>query len=71
MKDKISETLSGILRIFKSGQIPEAVSYAAFPSFNVPSDGWSLLNRVIMWLNGTHHEYLLAFSCKRRHFCPS
>lgn len=54
MKDKISETLSGILRIFKSGEIPEAVSYAAFPSFKVPSDGWSLLNRVIMWLNGTH-----------------
>ena len=54
MKDKISETLNGILRIFKSGEIPEAVSYAAFPSFNVPSDGWSLLNRVIMWLNGTH-----------------
>ena len=44
----------GILEIFKSGQIPEAVSYAAFPSFDIPSEQWSYLNRIIMWLNGTY-----------------
>ncbi len=54
MTSKINETLNGILQIFKSGQIPEAVSYAAFPSFDIPSEQWSFLNRIIMWMNGTY-----------------
>jgi antirestriction protein ArdC len=54
MMTKINETLSGILEIFKSGQIPEAVSYAAFPSFDIPSEQWSFLNRIIMWMSGTY-----------------
>ena len=54
MTKKINETISGILQIFKSGQIPEAVSYAAFPSFDIPSEHWSYLNHIIMWINGTH-----------------
>ncbi len=54
MTNKINETLIPILEIFKSGQIPEAVSYAAFPSFDIPSEQWSYLNRIIMWLNGTY-----------------
>jgi antirestriction protein ArdC len=54
MTSKINETLNGILQIFKSGQIPEAISYAAFPSFKIPSEQWSFLNRIIMWMNGTH-----------------
>jgi hypothetical protein len=54
MTNKINETLSGILQIFKSGQIPEAVSYAAFPSFDIPSEQWSYLNRIVMWMHGTH-----------------
>ena len=54
MSTKINETLSGILEIFKSGQIPEAVSYAAFPHFDIPSEQWSYLNRIIMWMNGTY-----------------
>lgn len=53
MSTKINQTLSGILEIFKSGQIPEAVSYAAFPPFDIPSEEWSYLNRIIMWMNGT------------------
>lgn len=54
MTSKINETLNGVLQIFKSGQIPEAVSYAAFPSFEIPSEQWSFLNRIIMWMNGTY-----------------
>lgn len=54
MSTKINETLNGILEIFKSGQIPEAVSYAAFPPFDIPSEHWSYLNRIIMWMSGTH-----------------
>lgn len=53
MNSKINETLSGILEIFKSGQIPAAVSYAAFPPFDIPSEEWSFLNRIIMWMSGT------------------
>ena len=53
MNSKINETLSGILEIFKSGQIPAAVSYAAFPPFDIPSEQWSFLNRIIMWMSGT------------------
>ena len=54
MSTKINETLNGILEIFKSGQIPEAISYAAFPSFDNPSEQWSFLNRIIMWMSGTY-----------------
>ena len=54
MSTKINETLNGILEIFKSGQIPEAISYAAFPSFDIPSEQWSFLNRIIMWMSGTY-----------------
>ncbi|PKN52840.1 MAG: antirestriction protein [Deltaproteobacteria bacterium HGW-Deltaproteobacteria-13] len=54
MSTRISETLSGILQIFKSGQIPEAISYAAFPSFDIPSEQWSYLNRIITWMNNTN-----------------
>jgi antirestriction protein ArdC len=54
MSARISETLSGILQIFKSGPIPEAISYAAFPSLDIPSEQWSYLNRIIMWMNNTN-----------------
>jgi hypothetical protein len=53
MNNKINETLSGVLEIFKSGKIPEAVSYAAFPPFDIPSEEWSYFNRIIMWMSGT------------------
>jgi len=54
MSTKINETLFKIVEIFNSGKIPEAVSYAAFPSFDIPSEQWSFLNRIIMWMNGTY-----------------
>ena len=54
MNNKINQTLNQVLEIFKSGRIPEAVSYAAFPPFAIPSEDWSYLNRIIMWLHGTH-----------------
>ncbi len=54
MSTKINEALSGILEIFKSGKIPEAISYAAFPPFEIPAEEWSYLNRIIMWMHSTH-----------------
>ena len=53
MQDRIKQTLASILDVFKSGQIPEAVAYAAFPPFKVPSVKWSYLNHILMMVNGT------------------
>ena len=50
---KIKSTLDLILDLFKSGNVPDAVAVATFPSFDVPSNSWSLSNRIIMALNGT------------------
>lgn len=54
MNDKIKDTLAKILELFRSGDIPAAVSYAAFPPFDIPSEEWSYLNRILMWMSGTY-----------------
>lgn len=54
MQDKVKQTLNSILEIFKSGDIPKAVSFAVFPPFGIPSSKWSFLNNIILWLNGTN-----------------
>jgi hypothetical protein len=53
MRDRIKETLNGILDVFKSGEIPRAVAFAAFPPFNIPCSKWSYLNNVILWASKT------------------
>lgn len=54
LSPKVSETLSKIVELFKSGEgLPKAISIATFPKFDVPSNLWSLSNRIIMALNGT------------------
>jgi len=54
MQDKIKQTLASILDVFKSGQIPEAIAFAAFPPFNIPANKWSFLNHLILWINKTN-----------------
>lgn len=54
MTDRIKETLNGILEIFKSGDIPQAVAFATFPPFNIPASNWSFLNNVVLWVSGTN-----------------
>jgi len=54
MNDRIKETLNGILEIFKLGDIPQAVAFAAFPPFNIPASKWSFLNNIILWINETN-----------------
>lgn len=54
MSERIKQTLNSILEVFRSGQIPEAISYASFPPFNIPSVKWSYLNHILMWINGTN-----------------
>jgi len=53
MNDRVKQTLNIILDKFKSGDIPEAVAYTMFPIPEIPSTKWSLLNRTLMFLNGT------------------
>jgi len=53
MNNKVSQTLDAVLARFKSGDIPQAVSYAMFPIPHLPSSRWSLLNRTIMFISGT------------------
>ena len=53
MNDKVKSVLNGIVDRFKSGDIPQAVSYSCFPAIDIPSAKWSFLNRTIMFLSGT------------------
>ena len=53
MNSKVQQTLNLVLEKFESGDIPEAVAYSMFPLPDVPSARWSLLNRTLMFLNGT------------------
>lgn len=53
MKDRVKSVLNGILDIFKSGDVPEAIAKAMFPAAHTPSAKWSLLNRTLIMLSGT------------------
>ncbi|NTV13458.1 MAG: ArdC family protein [Desulfobulbaceae bacterium] len=53
MNDKVKAVLNSILDCFKSGDIPEAIAKAMFPSADTPSSNWSLLNRTLVFLSGT------------------
>lgn len=53
MNSKVKEVLTSVLDKFKSGDIPEIVSYAMYPIADVPSSSWSLMNRTLMLLSET------------------
>lgn len=52
-QEKIKATLGKILQLFKEGNIPKAISIVTFPPFDVPSNQWSLCNKLIMFYSGT------------------
>ncbi|PKN67574.1 MAG: antirestriction protein [Deltaproteobacteria bacterium HGW-Deltaproteobacteria-15] len=54
MNGKVKEVLQAILDRFNSGDIPNAVAYSMFPIADTPSSQWSILNRTLMFLAGTH-----------------
>lgn len=54
MRPNIKQVLDSIIEKFKAGDIPEAVAYSMFPIPDIPSSKWSILNRTIMFLSGTH-----------------
>ena len=48
-EEKIRSTLSQIIELFQSGDVPKAVAVVTFPPYeNIPSNHWSMLNRLIM-----------------------
>jgi len=53
MTSIIEKTIQGIVARFENGDIPEAIAYSLFPTPDIPSSRWSLLNRVILFLTGT------------------
>ncbi len=53
MNPRVTNALNEILELFKSGDVPKAISIATFPRFDVPANAWSLPNRIIMAANGT------------------
>jgi antirestriction protein ArdC len=51
--DNAKNVLDGILAQFASGDIPDVISIAMFPSSNSPCENWSLMNRITTILAGT------------------
>ncbi|MBP7509287.1 MAG: hypothetical protein KA807_15850 [Prolixibacteraceae bacterium] len=53
MNNKVQMVLHSILEKFKTGDVPKAIAYAMFPVIGIPSDKWSYMNKMIMFLSGT------------------
>jgi len=53
MDERMQSVLQGILEQFQSGEVPTAIIKAMFPFSNIPSEKWSLCNRLLMVLSGT------------------
>lgn len=48
-EEKIQKTLSKIIELFRTGDVPQAIAVVTFPPYeNIPSNHWSMLNRLIM-----------------------
>jgi hypothetical protein len=55
MNGSVKRVLDTVLAEFKSGNIPQAVAYSMIQlPEDLPSSQWSLLNRIIMYMSGTH-----------------
>ncbi len=53
MNKKIKPVIENILDRFQSGDIPRAVALSSFPIPDVPSQKWSLMNRLVMYFADT------------------
>lgn len=45
--------LQGILNQFESGDVPMTIIKAMYPFAHIPSEKWSLTNRLLMVISGT------------------
>jgi hypothetical protein len=50
---KIKDITNKILDLFKTGNIPESIALLTNPKINIPSNSWSLRNRLIALAYGT------------------
>jgi len=50
---KVKSAIGSILRAFENGDIPEAITLAVHPTFDIPMCKWSLSNRLLAVLAGT------------------
>lgn len=50
---KVKTCIETLIEMFKTGNVPELVSIAVNPALNVPSNKWSLANKIIQMLNLT------------------
>ena len=53
LTSKAQEALDRILKSFEEGTVPEAIAKVLLPRFDIPSNAWSLNNRLLMFLSGT------------------
>lgn len=52
--ERINTAIRKIVELFQTGNVPEAIRIVTFPRYDVPSNQWSLLNKLIMLRHGTH-----------------
>lgn len=52
-QQRITSTLQKIIDLFEKGDVPEAIAITTFPRYEVPANGWSLSNRILMMIAGT------------------
>ncbi|MEK6862527.1 MAG: antirestriction protein, partial [Nanoarchaeota archaeon] len=50
---RIAEATNKILELFETGNVPETIAILTHPKIKLPSNKWSLRNRLIMYLQGT------------------
>ena len=53
MNEKAKQALDKIIDLFKSGDVPEALSITLLPRIEVPSAKWSICNRLLVLINDT------------------
>ena len=52
-QNKINATLNKVIDIFESGNLPKTIAHTFFPTFDLPCGKWSLLNRLLVAIEGT------------------
>lgn len=53
MNARVQAVMDEILNQFESGDVPEAIIKAMYPFADIPSEKWSLCNRILMVISGT------------------
>jgi hypothetical protein len=53
INERTQTVIQGIIDQFESGDIPDAITIAMFPFSDIPSENWSLCNRLLMAISGT------------------